>query len=149
MVDPIPQDYPRLMPYLLVHDAAAAIDFYAEVFGATERMRMPMPDGTVAHAALELGDSLLMLADESEEFQGPRRVGGTPVGIMTYVADVDAVAEQAVARGATITRPLTDEFYGDRSCTFEDPFGHKWHVHTQIEDLTEEEMARRMAAAEG
>ncbi|HET7486990.1 MAG TPA: VOC family protein [Acidimicrobiales bacterium] len=151
MVKPIPDGYPRLSPYLTVDGAAAAIEFYADVFGAKERGRMPMPDGRVGHAELEVGDSLLMLSDESPEMgnRGPRSVGGTPVTLSIYVEDVDDVHKRAVAAGATEIRPVQDQFYGDRSCLLEDPFGHRWNVATHVEDLSPEEMGKRAAEAMG
>jgi len=147
-VKPIPDGYPRLSPYLGVKDAAAAIDFYRDVLGATERMRMPGPNNTVGHAELQLGDSILMLADESAEFGNlsPSSVGGTPVGLTLYVEDVDAVYAKALESGATAIKPPEDQFYGDRSGSFLDPFGHKWHVMTHIEDVSPEEMQKRMAS---
>jgi PhnB protein len=145
---PIPDDYPRVIPYLNVDGAAAAIDFYVEVLGAKERMRMPGPDGMVGHAELTIGDSMVMLADSSPEMgnPSPRTVGGTPVTVMVYVEDVDAVIAAALAKGATAVRPIENQFYGDRSGSFEDPFGHHWHIATHIEDVSPEEMGRRMEA---
>jgi PhnB protein len=145
---PIPDDYPRVIPYLNVDGAAAAIDFYVEVLGAKERMRMPGPDGMIGHAELTIGDSMVMLADSSPEMgnPSPRTVGGTPVTVMVYVEDVDAVIAAALAKGATAVRPIENQFYGDRSGSFEDPFGHHWHIATHIEDVSPEEMGRRMEA---
>ena len=150
-VKAIPEGYPQVSPYLHVRGAGEAIEFYRQVFGATERLRMPGPGGTVGHAELELGDSLLMLSDEYPDMgvRGPRTVGGTPVTLMVYVEDVDAVVEQAVEAGATVVRPLQDAFYGDRTALLEDPFGHQWSVATHIEDVPADEMARRAAAAAG
>ncbi len=144
-VKPIPDGYPRLTPYLIVDGAAAAIDFYTQVFGATERVRMPAPGGKLGHAELEVGDSLIMLADEFPEMgqTSPRTVGGTPVTISLYVEDVDAVFDTAVAAGATPLQPPQDQFYGDRSGQFEDPFGHRWNIATHVEDVPPEEMMRR------
>jgi PhnB protein len=149
MVNPVPEGYPQVSPYLVVEGAARAIDFYTQVFGMTERMRMPGPDDTVGHAELELGDSLIMLADEFPDmgFRGPKAVGGTPVTISVYVEDVDAVFERALAAGATALRPVKDEFYGDRTGQFEDPFGHRWSVSTHVEDVAPEEMTKRAAEA--
>lgn len=148
-VNPIPESYPRITPYLCVDGAAAAIDFYTRVFGATERMRMPGPDGTIGHAELQLGDGVLMLADEYPEMgiRGPKSIGGTPVTISVYVEDVDAVFESAVQAGATSLRAVGDQFYGDRSGQFEDPFGHRWSVASHIEDLSPDEISRRAAEA--
>lgn len=146
-VKPIPDGYPRLTPYLAVQGAAAAIDFYRDVLGATEKMRMPGPGGTVGHAELAFGDSILMLADESPDFgnQSPATVGGTPVGLALYVEDVDAVHAKALEHGAAELSAPADQFYGDRSSTFTDPFGHKWHVMTHVEDVSPAEMEKRMA----
>jgi PhnB protein len=147
-VDPIPAGYPRVTPYLCCRDASAAIDFYKDVFGAVERMRMPgdSPD-TVGHAELEIGDGLVMLADEFPDhgFLSPKSVGGTPVTIHVYVTDADAVFAKALAGGATATREVENQFYGDRSGQFEDPFGHRWNVASHVEDVSPDEMAKRMA----
>lgn len=149
MVKPIPNGYPSLSPYLSVDGAAGAIDFYSKVLGAKERMRMPGPDGKIGHAELQIGDSVLMLADPWEEggFLAPQAVGRTSVTLSLYVDDVDAVFERALAAGAKSLRPLENQFYGDRSGQFEDPFGHRWSIATHVEDVSPEEMARRAAAA--
>lgn len=149
MANPIPDDYPRLIPYLIVDDASAAIDFYCSVLGASERMRLAGPDGKVGHAELDLGDSMIMLADEHPETgaRGPRTVGGTPVTLHAYVADVDDVFARAIDAGATALRQLENQFYGDRSGQFEDPFGHRWNVASHVEDIAPEEMAKRAQAA--
>ncbi|MEV6008062.1 VOC family protein [Streptomyces sp. NPDC051976] len=146
---PVPEGYPRLSPYLYVGGAAAAIDFYVAVFGATERMRFEAPGGKLGHAELELGDSVMMLADEFPEMGilGPKSVGGTPMSIMIYVDDVDAAVEQAVSLGATVIQPVENKFYGDRSGQIEDPFGHRWDVSTHVEDVPPDELARRAAEA--
>jgi PhnB protein len=152
MVKPIPDDYPRVAPYLIVDGAADAIDFYSAVIGAAQRGdRMTTPDGKVGHAELTVGDSLIMLADEAPDWGavGPRTVGGTPVTMHVYVEDVDDVFAKAVAAGATEVQPVTDQFYGDRSGTFEDPWGHKWNVASHVEDVPPEEMAERAKAAMG
>jgi PhnB protein len=148
-VKPIPDGYPRVCPYLYVDGANAAIDFYAQVLGARERMRMGAPDDKIGHAEIEIGDSVIMLADEFPEMEvlGPRSVGGTPVTISVYVEDVDAVMGRAASAGARVTRPVADQFYGDRLGMFEDPFGHRWSVATHIEDVPPDEMARRAAEA--
>jgi PhnB protein len=146
MVQAIPEGYPALSPYLSVPDAEAAIAFYSTVFGATERLRLDGPGGRIGHAELTIGDSLLMLADEFPGMNpSPRTVGGTPVTLSVYVADVDATFEQAMAAGAASIRPVADQFYGDRSRMFEDPFGHRWNVTTHIEDVSPEDMAARSA----
>jgi len=149
-VQPIPDEYPRVSPYLCVDGAADAITFYGDVFGATERMRMPGPGGTVGHAELQIGDSVVMLSDPypAAGVQSPRAYGGTPVTISVYVEDVDATFARALAAGATALREVADQFYGDRTGQFMDPFGHRWSVSTHVEDVPPEEMARR-AAAEG
>ena len=136
-VKPVPDNYPRLVPSLAVNGAAAAIDFYCQVFGAVERVRMQAPDGRIGHAELLFGDSVLMLADEFPEVGNlsPESVGGTPVTLLTYVEDVDAVFQRALDAGAKQLRPVQDQFYGDRSGGFQDPFGHRWFVATHIEDV--------------
>ena len=144
---PVPDGYHTATPYLVVDGAAKAIEFYARVFGATERMRMPGPGGKVGHAEIRIGDSVIMLADEHPEMgaRGPRAYGGAAVSLHLYVPDVDATVKRALAAGATILRPVEDKFYGDRMGTIEDPFGHHWHVSTHKEDVTPDEMARRAA----
>jgi PhnB protein len=151
MVNPIPDGYPRVTPYLIVDGGNAAIDFYASVLGATERMRMSGPDGKVGHAEIEIGDSVIMLADEHPEMDalGPTTVGGTPVSIHVYVEDADGAFERAIEAGAKALRAVEDKFYGDRSGSFEDPFGHHWHVATHVEDVPPDEMAKRAADAAG
>jgi len=145
---PIPDGYRTVTPYLIVRGAAKALDYYAKAFGAKERMRLPTPDGRIAHAEMGIGDCVIMLADEFPEMgaKGPQTIGGTPVGICLYVANVDAQFKQAIAAGGKEERPLQDQFYGDRSGTLIDPFGHKWTLATHIEDVTPEEIGRRMAA---
>jgi PhnB protein len=149
MAKPIPDGYPRVMPYLVVDGASAAIDFYCSVLGARERMRMPAPGNRVGHAELELGDSVIMLADESPEAnaRGPGTVGGTPVFLHVYVEDVDDVFDRAVQAGARSLRAVEDRFYGDRSAGIEDPWGHVWSIATHVEDVPPDEMAQRAAAA--
>jgi PhnB protein len=150
-VKPIPDNYPQVMPYLSIDGAAKAIDFYKQVFGATERMRMEAPGGKIGHAELEIGNSVVMLADVFPESGAtPGKPGaGSPVSIMVYVEDVDAVWQKAVDAGANGTRKVEDQFYGDRAGGFEDPFGHHWHVASHVEDVPPEEMERRAAAAMG
>ena len=149
MVNPIPEGYPRVMPYLIVDGGAAAIDFYKSVLGASERMRMGGPDGKVGHAELEIGESVVMLADEHPDMdaRGPKSMGGTPVSLYVYVEDVDGVFERAIEAGAKELQPVEDKFYGDRSGGFEDPFGHRWHVATHVEDIPPDEMEKRAAEA--
>ncbi len=149
-VKPIPDHYPRVTPYLHVDGAAEAIDFYCRVLGATQRGdSMTAPDGKVGHAELELGGSVIMLADENPDFGalGPKTVGGTPVTIHVYVEDVDAVFRAALDAGATELRAVEDQFYGDRLGQFEDPFGHRWSIATHVEDVPPEEMGKRAAEA--
>ena len=145
-VKPIPEGYGAITPYLIVRGAAAAIDFYKKIFGATERMRMPGPDGKIGHAELQIGGSNVMLADENPQMgaQSPKTVGGSPVGLVLYVENVDETVEKAVAAGAKVKAKVEDKFYGDRMGSIEDPFGHLWYVGTHIEDVSPEEMKRRM-----
>ncbi len=147
-VKPIPDNYPRVMAHLICQDATRALDFYKEVFGATELMRMTSPNGKLAHAELRIGDSVIMLADEFPEFgnRAPQSLGGSPVVLHLYVEDVDAVAAAAVAAGAKVLIPVADQFYGDRSGRFADPFGHLWIISTHKEDVPAEEMEQRAAA---
>jgi len=150
-VKPVPQGYRTAMPYLIIDGAAKALDFYKRIFGAVEKMRMPSPGGKVGHAEITIGDSIIMLADEYPDMNwlSPQTIGGTPVTIMIYVEDVDAFCNRATAAGATVRRPLADQFYGDRSCTLTDPFGHTWTFATHKEDVSPEEMQRRAAALFG
>jgi PhnB protein len=147
-VKPIPDGYHTVTPYLIVHDAAGAIAFYQKAFGAKELFRFPMPDGRVGHAELKIGDSPIMLADEFPQMdaRSPKSLGGTPTGIMLYVEDADALTAQAVAAGAKVLQPIEDKFYGDRSATVADPYGHKWTISTHKEDVPMAEMQRRMQA---
>ncbi|HVM39341.1 MAG TPA: VOC family protein [Acidimicrobiia bacterium] len=146
-VQPIPDGYPRVTPYLIIDGATAAIDFYRDVLGAEERMRMPGPNGTIGHAEMSIGDSVIMLADEFPDMdaRGPRTVGGTPVGLHVYVEDVDAVVAKAEQAGATVVQGVEDKFYGDRSGTFDDPWGHRWHISTHVRDVSMEEMEQAAA----
>jgi PhnB protein len=147
MTSPIPEGYPRVTPYLIVDGGAEAIDFYKKVLGASERMRMAGPDGRIGHAELEIGDGIIMLADENPEMgsRSPGRVGGTPVMIHVYLENVDDAFERARAAGSTILNTPEDRFYGDRSASFEDPFGHRWDIATHVEDVSPEEMQKRAA----
>jgi PhnB protein len=147
MVDPVPAGYPVVTPYLSVRGAADAIDFYTKIFGATERMRMPGPDGRIGHAELQLRDSVVMLSDEFPDMGvvSPQSLGGTPVTLSIYVDDVDSVIDRAVAAGATLDRPIEDRFYGDRSGQIVDPWGHRWSIATHVEDVPPDEMQRRAA----
>jgi PhnB protein len=149
-VAPIPPGYPTVVPYLAVDGAARAIEFYAKAFGARERMRVNRPDGKLGHAEIEIGDSLVMLADPwpGHAFVAPQG-DAVSVSLHLYVTDVDAVFARAVAAGASIERPLETMFYGDRGGTLRCPFGHRWHVSTHVEDVAPEELQRRMAAMSG
>lgn len=148
-VRPIPEGYHTVTPYLSIDGAAAAIEFYKKAFGAKELFRMEQAAGRVGHAELQIGDSRVMLADEYPEmnFRGPSSIGATPVMLHLYVEDVDAAFARAVAAGAKVTRPLRDEFYGDRTGSVEDPFGHRWSLATHVRDVSEEEMQKQAAAA--
>jgi PhnB protein len=148
-VKPVPDNYPQVVPYLCVDGASAAVEFYRNVFGATERMRMAEPDGRLGHAELEIGTAVIMLSDEFPDLgiRAPKTIGGTPVTMSLYVEDVDDVFTRAVDAGATALRPVENQFYGDRTGQFEDPFGHRWSVATHIEDVSPQEVARRAAAA--
>ena len=148
MVQPVPVGYHSVTPYLMVRDAARAIAFYRSAFGADEVMRFNSPDGRIAHAEVKIGDSHVMLADEMPDqgFVGPQTLGGAGVSLMLYVDDVDATFVQALAAGATVRRPVADQFYGDRVGTLADPFGHVWSIGTHREDVSVEEMQRRMAS---
>jgi PhnB protein len=147
-VKPIPEGYHSVTPYLIIKGANAAIDFYKKAFGATEVLRMDGPNGTVMHAELQIGDSRIMLADENPKIGYPALPEGvrSPVGLMIYVENVDKTAEQATAAGMKTERAVADQFYGDRSGNFVDPFGHRWTIATHVEDVSEEEMERRMSA---
>ena len=144
---PIPDGYHTVTPYLIVQGASDALAFYKKAFGATELFRMEGPGGKVGHAEIKIGDSPLMLADEYPDmgYRGPQALGGTPVSIAHYVNDVDAVFDRAVSAGAKVLKPVKDQFYGDRSGTVADPFGHVWTIATPQEDVPKEEMERRMA----
>lgn len=149
MVDPIPQGLEgHVIPYLMIDGASDAIDFYQKAFDAEELFRLPMPDGSVAHAEIKVGGATIYLADAPHDMPGdagsPRRYGGTTVLIHRYVTDVDAVVRKAEAAGAKIIRPPEDQFYGDRAAVVEDPFGHQWSVHTHIREVGPEEMEEAM-----
>ncbi|MGO4616546.1 VOC family protein [Nocardia sp. 2YAB30] len=146
-VKPVPEGYPVVSPGLAIDGAATAIDFYKNIFGATERMRMRGPDGRIAHCELMFGNSVVMLGDPDPDmdFLDPKTVGGTPVNLYVYVEDADAAFAAALAAGAKELTPMTTQFYGDRSGAFEDPWGHRWTVATHVEDVPPDEMDRRMA----
>ena len=147
-VSPVPPGYHSLTPYLIVNGAADALAWYTQAFGAREVMRLPAPNGNIAHAEIEIGDSRIMLADESPQMdaRAPAAFGGSPVSLHLYVPDVDATMAKAIAAGATVKSQPKDQFYGDRLGSLLDPFGHTWHVSSHIEDVSHEEIQRRMAA---
>lgn len=146
-VKPIPDGYHSVTPYLVVRDGATAIEFYKKAFSATELFRLPMPEGKIGHAEIKIGDSHIMLADECPESQAasPQTLKGTTFGLCIYVEDCDSVYAQAIAAGGREIRPVADQFYGDRSGTLADPFGHQWTIGTHKEDVTPEEINQRMA----
>ena len=148
-VTPIPEGYHSVTPYLIIEGAGEAIAFYAKAFGAKELFRFPTPDGKIGHAEIKIGDSPIMLADAypAMGYNSPKSLGGSPVSLMIYVENVDTVFNQAVQAGATVKEALTDKFYGDRSGSLIDPFGHVWHVSTHKEDVSMEEMEKRAKAA--
>jgi PhnB protein len=150
-VQPIPAGYHTATPYLIVKNAAAAIEFYTRAFGAKETRRMAGPDGKMMHAEMKIGDSIVMLSDEfpSHQALSPETLGGSPMFVVLYVEDVDARVRQALAAGAKVLRPVEDQFFGDRSGTVLDPFGHRWTLTTHIEDVSDAEMERRFAAIMG
>ena len=146
-VKPVPDGYHTVTPHLVVRGCAEAIEFYSKAFGATELMRMPMPDGKIAHAEIRIGDSPVMLSDEAPDWGSlsPQSIGGCPGGVFLYVENVDAVFQQAVDAGAEVKMPVTDMFWGDRFGKVTDPFGHLWALATHTEDLTVEEIQERSA----
>ena len=146
-VKPIPDGYHSVQPYLAVDDAAKAIDWYKQALGATELFRMEGPGGTIGHAELKIGDSVVLLADPFPQAstKPPKELGGTSSSVMLYVEDVDATVKQAVDAGATVTMEVGDQFWGDRMGSFTDPFGHSWSIATHIEDVPPDEMERRAA----
>jgi PhnB protein len=148
-VKPIPEGYHSVTPYLALDDAAEAIEFYKEAFGAKERGRMEAPGGKIGHAELEIGDSVVMLSDALPQFaaKAPKELGGTSASVLLYVEDVDKVVKQAVDAGATIEMEVADQFWGDRFGTVQDPFGHMWSIATHVEDVPPEEMEERAKAA--
>ena len=148
-VKPIPEGHNSVSPYLIVSGADKALDFYKKALGATELFRLQSPDGKIGHAEIKIGDTILMLADEHPDMQahGPRKFGGSPVSLHVYVENVDTVWKQALAAGGKEKRPLADQFYGDRLGSFEDPFGHTWHVSSHVEDVSVEEIGRRAEQA--
>jgi PhnB protein len=145
-VEPIPEGHRTVTPYLAIKNAAQALEFYKRAFGAIESYKLMMPDGRVGHAEIRLGDSLIMLSDEFPEFGGkaPDTLGGSPVSLHLYVEDVDAFVTKALEAGAKERQPVMDQFYGDRSGQLEDPFGHLWWVATHKEDVSPDEMQKRV-----
>ncbi len=148
-VQPIPEGYEGLTPYLTVRDAAAALEFYGEAFGAEELFRMEGPPGKIGHAEMRIGEGRFMLADEMEAWgnRSPESLGGTGTSLMMYVEDADAVFQRAIEAGATEVTPVQDHFYGDRSGMVEDPFGHRWTISTHVEDVPPDELDRRAKEA--
>ena len=147
-VRPVPEAYRTASPYLIVRDAAAALQFYSEAFGASETRRLNTPDGRIMHAEMKIGDSMIFLASEFPDHGAfsPEHFGGSPASIVLYVDDADALFARAVKSGATSLRPMQDQFFGERSGTVLDPFGHRWTLNTHIEDVSDEDMERRFAA---
>ena len=143
--------YHTVTPYMALRDCAAAIDFYRRAFGAEKVMQLDMPDGKIAHAEIRIGDSMLMMSEENEEWgnKSPATLGGSPMFLMIYVPDVDAAFKKALVAGASEVRAVENQFYGDRSGTLKDPFGYQWTLSTHIEDLSQEEVQRRMEAEFG
>jgi PhnB protein len=150
-VKPIPDGYHSVTPYLILDNAAGALEFYKKAFGAVELMRMPAPGGRIGHAEIRIGNSPVMLADENAEMnaRSARSFGGSPISLMVYVENVDAVVAQAMAAGAKLMRPVADQFYGDRTGGVDDPFGYHWYIATHIEDVPPDELERRAAKAMG
>lgn len=150
-VKSIPEGYHSITPYLTIKGAAQAMEFYKKALNAKELFRMDAPGGKIAHAELKIGDSPFMLSDEYPDMgcKSPKSLGGTPISLMVYVENVDALAKQAVAAGMKELRPVKDQFYGDRSGTFEDPFGFSWTISTHVEDVSPEELGKRAKAAFG
>lgn len=148
-VKAIPEGYHTATPYLIAKDAARAIEFYKKAFGAEELFRMPMDDGRVGHAEIQIGNSRFMLADEFPNMDAvsPVTLGGTPISIMLYVEDVDAFTQRAVEAGATVVKPVQNQFYGDRTGVIKDPFGFIWSIATHVEDVSPEELQKRSQTA--
>ena len=146
-VQAIPPGFGAVLPYLVIKNAAAAFDFYQKAFGAETTLRMNMPSGAVMHAEMRIGSAVFMFSEQSDDWgtKSPDMLGASPVTLMIYVPDVDAFVERAAAAGATVTMPVSDQFWGDRSGCLQDPFGHNWMISTHIEDVSEEEMAKRSA----
>ena len=147
-VNAIPEGYTSVTPYLFISGATKALEFYRDVFGAEERLRIPGPNNTIGHAEIAINGAVIMLADECPQMhaRSPKAIGGSPVMVHLYVTDADAVVKKATAAGATILDPVADKFYGDRSGSIVDPFGHLWAVATHVEDVSPEEIQKRLAA---
>jgi PhnB protein len=147
----IPEGYHTVTPYLIIKNASAALDFYKKAFNATELFRMEMPGDKIGHAEIQIGNSRIMLADEFPEmgYISPQTLGGSPVSLMLYVEDVNSLSDQAVKAGMIVKKPLKDQFYGDRSGTYQDPFGHVWTIATHTEDVSPGEMKKRAAQEHG
>jgi PhnB protein len=150
-ISPVPEGYHTASPYLITANAAAALEFYCAAFGGTVKRRLAMPDGKIMHAEIKIGDSIIMLADEfpSHDAFGPEHFGGSPVSVVLYVENADALCTQALAAGATSLRPMADQPFGDRSGTIRDPFGHRWTLTTHVEEVSDEEIERRFGAMVG
>jgi PhnB protein len=148
-VKPIPDGYHSVTPYLIPHDATAALEFYKKALGAVELMRFPAPGGKIGHAEIKIGDSPVMLADENPEMnaRSARTIGGSPISLMVYVEDVDAFVARAVAAGAKLVRPVANQFYGDRTGGIDDPFGFHWYIATHVEDVSPDELKKRAEKA--
>ena len=148
-VKPIPDGYHSVTPYLILDDAARALEFYKKAFGAVELLRMPGPNGKIGHAEIRIGDSPIMLADEAPAMgaRSARTIGGSPISLMVYVENVDAMVAQAIAAGGKLVRPVADQFYGDRTGGIDDPFGYHWYLATHVEDVPPDELERRAAKA--
>ncbi len=144
----VPVGHHSVTPYMALRDTVAAIDFYRRAFGAEFVMKLDMPDGKIAHAEMRIGDSVIMMSEENPEWgnKSPLTLGGSPMFLMIYLPDVDAAFAKALAAGATQVRPVEDQFYGDRAGTLKDPYGHQWTLGTHVEDLSQEEVQRRMEA---
>jgi len=150
-VKPIPDGYHSVTPYLIFDNAAAALEFYKKALGAVELMRFPAPGGKIGHAEIRIGDSPVMLSDESPEMnaRSARTIGGSPISLLVYVEDVDALVARAVAAGAKLVRPVANQFYGDRTGGIDDPFGYHWYIATHVEDVPPDELKKRAAKAMG
>jgi PhnB protein len=143
-VQSIPKGYHTVTPYMTIRDCAKAIEFYKKAFGAVQTERVDGPNNKIMHAEIKIGDSILMMSEESPEMKGPEKLGGSPVSVLLYVENVDEIFKRALSAGATVVKEVKDQFFGDRMGTLKDPFGHTWSIGTHIEDVSSEEMAKRM-----